>query len=152
MWNTAVGIKNCKQLFWLRVAFTTQKKATRAAEMMSVECVAIFWVVYASSGEKSCLQFSIPTGSGAGVSHSLKARLITDGSRRENHKCERDRYKMVWSSFLGTGVTERNKKSTVAKVSRLRLPLCFSWIFPSSRSPEKLFKSFEVNCRYWAYP
>ena len=43
--------------------------------MMSVECVAIFWVVNASSGEKSCLQFSIPTGSGTGgeggVSHSL---------------------------------------------------------------------------------
>ena len=53
-----------------------KKKATRAAEMMSVERVAIFWVVNASSGEKSCLQFSIPTGSGAGgeggVSHSLK--------------------------------------------------------------------------------
>ena len=51
------------------------KKATRAAEMISVECVAIFWVVNASSGEKSCLQFSIPTGSGIGgkgdVSHSL---------------------------------------------------------------------------------
>ena len=76
MWNTAVGIKNCKQIFSLRVAFTTQKKATRSAEMMSVERVAIFWVVNASSGEKSCLQFSIPTGSGAGeeggVSHSLK--------------------------------------------------------------------------------
>ena len=47
--------------------------------MMSVLCVAIFWVVNASSGEKSCLQFSIPTGSGAGgkggVSHRLKARL-----------------------------------------------------------------------------
>ena len=76
MWNTAVGIKNCKQFFSLRVAFTTQKKATRAAEMMSVERVAIFWVVNASSSEKSCLQFSIPTESGAGgegrVSHSLK--------------------------------------------------------------------------------
>ena len=50
--------------------------------MMSVECVAIFWVVNASSGEKSCLQFSIPTGSGAGgeggVSHSLKAMWHTD--------------------------------------------------------------------------
>ena len=45
--------------------------------MMSVLSVAIFWVVNASSGEKSCLQFSIPTGSGAGgeggVSHPLKA-------------------------------------------------------------------------------
>ena len=44
--------------------------------MMSVERVAIFWVVNASSGKKSCLQFSIPTESGAGgeggVSHSLK--------------------------------------------------------------------------------
>ena len=63
-------------------------------------------------------------------------------------KSERDRNKMVWSSFLGTGVTERNNKSTVAKVSRLRLPLRFSLIFPLSRSPEKLFKSFEVKCRY----
>ena len=51
--------------------------------MMSVLCVAIFWVVSASSGEKSCLQFSILGGSGAGgeggVLHRLKARLITDG-------------------------------------------------------------------------
>ena len=43
--------------------------------MMYVELVAFFWVVNASSGEKSCLQFSMPTGSGAGgdggVSHSL---------------------------------------------------------------------------------
>ena len=40
------------------------KKATHTAEMLSVLCVAIFWVLNASSGEKSCLQFSIPTGSG----------------------------------------------------------------------------------------
>ena len=33
---------------------------------------------------------------------------------RESRKCERDRNKIVWSSFLGTGITERNKKSTVA--------------------------------------
>ena len=83
MWNTAVGIKKCKQLFSLQVAFTTQKKATHAAKMMSVECVAIFWVVNASSGEKSCLQFSIPTGSGAGeeggVSHSLKDVVSCSG-------------------------------------------------------------------------
>ena len=52
---------------------------------------------------------------------------------------------MVWSSFLGTGVTERNKKSTVANVLRLRLTPRFSLIFPLSRSPEKLFKSYEVN-------
>ena len=52
MWNTAVGIKNCKQLFSLWLAFTTQKKATHTAEMMSVVCVAIFWVVNASSSEK----------------------------------------------------------------------------------------------------
>ena len=49
--------------------------------MMSVECVAIFWVVNASSGEKSCLAFSIPTGSGAGgeggVSHSLEYSNLT---------------------------------------------------------------------------
>ena len=39
---------------------------------------------------------------------------------------------MIWSCFVGTGVTERNNKSTVAKVSRLLLPLRFSWIFLSS--------------------
>ena len=47
---------------------------------MSVLCVAIFWVVNASSGEKSCLQISIPTGSGeggeGGVSHRLNVNLI----------------------------------------------------------------------------
>ena len=46
---------------------------------MSVLCVTIFWVVNASSGEKSCLQFSIPTGSGAGgeggVSHALNIHI-----------------------------------------------------------------------------
>ena len=44
--------------------------------MMSVKCVAIFWVVNASSGEKSCLKFSILTGSGVrgegGISHRLR--------------------------------------------------------------------------------
>ena len=48
--------------------------------MMSVLCVAISWVVNASSGEKSCLQFSIPTGSEAGgeggVSHRLNNNSI----------------------------------------------------------------------------
>ena len=47
--------------------------------MISVLCVAIFWVVDASSGEKSCLQFSIPTGSGKdgerGVSHRLNVKM-----------------------------------------------------------------------------
>ena len=38
--------------------------------------------------------------------------LLPTEYRRESHKCERDRTLMVWSSFLGTGVTERNKKST----------------------------------------
>ena len=42
---------------------------------MSVEFVAIFWVVNASSGEKSCLQFSIPTGSGAGGEGGVSHRL-----------------------------------------------------------------------------
>ena len=45
---------------------------------MSVQCVAIFWVVSASSGEKSCLQFSIPTGSGAGGEGGVSHRLETD--------------------------------------------------------------------------
>ena len=48
--------------------------------MMSVLCVAIFWVVNANRGEKSCLQFSIPTGSGAGgeggVSHRLNIKAL----------------------------------------------------------------------------
>ena len=43
--------------------------------MMSVLSVAIFWVVNASSGKKSCLQFSIPTGSGAGEEGGVSYRL-----------------------------------------------------------------------------
>ena len=39
------------------------------------------------------------------------------GYRRENDKCEMVRNKMVWSSFLGNGVTEGKKKITAAKVS-----------------------------------
>ena len=50
--------------------------------MIYVERVAIFWVVNETSGEKSCLQFSILTGSGAGeegvISHSLKMVLKMD--------------------------------------------------------------------------
>ena len=69
--------KTVNNFFHYELHLRPKKKATRAAEMMSVELVAIFWVVNASSGEKSCLQFSMPTGSGAGggggVSHSLKA-------------------------------------------------------------------------------
>ena len=94
MWNTAVGIKNCEQPFSLRLAFATEKKTTPTAVMMSVLCVAIFWVVKASSCKKSCLQFSIPTGFGVGgeggVSHRLKARWNTFGMslllRRERHR------------------------------------------------------------------
>ena len=41
---------------------------------------------------------------------------------------------MVWSSLLGTGVTEWNKKSAVANVSPLRFPLRFSLIVPLSCS------------------
>ena len=54
--------------------------------MMSVLCVAIFWVLDASSGEKCCLQFSITTGSGAGgeggVSHRLK-----ESFKRNTNRC-----------------------------------------------------------------
>ena len=83
MWNTAVGIKNCKQLLSLRLAFTAKKKSTHTAEMMSVPCVAIFWAVNASSDEKSGLQFSILTESGAGgeggVLHALKMSFHREG-------------------------------------------------------------------------
>ena len=63
MWNTAVGIKNCKQLFSLRLAFTT-KKAIHTAEMMSVLCVAIFGVINASSGENVVYSFRYRLGPG----------------------------------------------------------------------------------------
>ena len=56
-----VGIKNCKQLFSLRVALTTQKIATHSTDIIFAACVAFFWVVNATRNEKSCLQFLIPT-------------------------------------------------------------------------------------------
>ena len=49
--------------------------------MMSVERVAIFWVVNASSGEKSCLQISIPIGSGAGGKDVFHI-VLRGGSKR----------------------------------------------------------------------
>ena len=67
------------------LAFTTKKIATPTAEMMSILSVAIFLVVNASSSEKNCLQFSIPTwrsglgGEGA-VLHRPKRRPNTDTS------------------------------------------------------------------------
>ena len=33
----------------------------------------------------------------------------------------------------------------------MRLPLRFYLIVPSSRSPEKLFKSFKVKCRFYHF-
>ena len=76
MWNTAAGIKNCKQLFSLRLAFTTQKKLYIQREWCLYYVLLFYSVVNASSSEKSCLQFSIPIGSGVGeeggVSHRLK--------------------------------------------------------------------------------
>ena len=69
---------------------------------MSVECVAIFWVVNASSGEKSCLQFSIPTGSGAGgeggVSHSLKCIKSSTENLKWNKIFFADR-SGTWTNF-----------------------------------------------------
>ena len=46
------GMKSCKQLFSLRLAFTIEKKAAPTAVMMSVLCVAVFWAVNARSCEK----------------------------------------------------------------------------------------------------
>ena len=57
-----------------------KKKGTHTAETMSVLSVAIFWVVNASSGKKSCLQFSIPTGSGTGGEGGVSHRLNCDCS------------------------------------------------------------------------
>ena len=61
--------------FFIKTSIYDPKKATHAVKMMSVLCVAIFWVVNASSGEKSCLQFSIPTGSGIGGEGDVSNRL-----------------------------------------------------------------------------
>ena len=44
----------------------------------------------------------------------IKTRLITDGLPPEVTSARE--IEIVWSSFLGTRVTKRNKKSTVAKV------------------------------------
>ena len=65
--------KTVNNFFHYGLHWRLKKKATHTAGTMSVLCVAIFWVVNASSGEQSCSQFSIPTGSEVGgeegVSH-----------------------------------------------------------------------------------
>ena len=55
---------------------------------------------------------------------------------------------MVWPSSPRNKEKKRKNKITVAKISQLRVPLCFSFFVLSSHSPEKLAKSFEVKCRY----
>ena len=60
---------------------------------MSVECVAIFWVVNASSGEKSCLQFSIQTGSGAGGEGGVSHSLNEPTDRQNNQELRKNRPK-----------------------------------------------------------
>ena len=56
------------------------------------------------------------------VHHSLsERRLINDGYRLENHKCKRDRVKMV--SFFWTAW--QDEKKTPCQISRLRVLLCF---------------------------
>ena len=67
--------------------------------------------------------------------------------RQKNHRCERDRGGMVLPKFPGNRKPERNKKRTVARVSQLRVPLCFFFVLPS-HSLEKMAKSFQMKCRY----
>ena len=88
--------------------------------MMSVDCVAIFWIVNASSGERSCLQFSIPTGSGAGgegdVSHSLNMN-----NRQTNYfsflRCAARFLEKVrrLTRFYLTKVTKKGRKESVKR-------------------------------------
>ena len=63
----------------------------------------------------------------------LRWGLLSTEYRRESAR-SRDTNKMIWISFLGNGITEQKKKSTAAKVLLLRMPLCFSFFVPSSRS------------------
>ena len=76
MGKSAVGIKNCKQLFSRRFAFTTEK---------------IFWVVNENSCEKSCLQFSIPTwselgGGGGDLFHVVFIQKIVFSNPRTSYR------------------------------------------------------------------
>ena len=75
MRNTAISIKNCK-LFSQVLASTIKRKiAGHSTDIISALNRTIFLVVNASTCEKSCLQFLIPTWSGlggeGGVTHSL---------------------------------------------------------------------------------
>ena len=46
IWNTAVGIKNCKQLFSLRLAFTTQKKNnTYSGDDVPTMCCYFYFLI-----------------------------------------------------------------------------------------------------------
>ena len=67
--------------------------------------------------------------------------------RRKNHKCDRYTAKIVWSIFLGNGVTERKKKSTVAKIACVTGLFFFCFVKSVSR---KIGRKFRLNCWYSA--
>ena len=75
MWNTAVGIKNCKQLFSLRVAFTTQKKSnTCSGDDVRRMCCYFLGCKCKQWWEKLFTVFDtdwVRAGGEGGVSHSL---------------------------------------------------------------------------------
>ena len=71
-------------------------------------------------------------------------------NRRENYKSERDKSKMVWPIVLGNDETKRKKeKHRDEGILRLRMALCYPFLFLTSQSPEKLSKSCEMKCQYF---
>ena len=100
--------------------------------MMPVQCVTIFWVVNASSGEKSCLQFSIPTWSGAGGKGGVPHRLKTGLTSSQN----------FWPTSLENDLAKQKKSK--AHAIAIPLLLYFSFFVPSFRLLKNWVEPFRL--------
>ena len=95
--------------------------------MMAVECVAIFWVVNASSGEKSCIQFSIPTGSGAGGEGGISA--LRSAMRVGALMISRSHSRRYWCPEWGYTLERVNAIRSILGFSRVQVPPQFFFFF-----------------------
>ena len=104
--------------FWLQKRNQRSRKPQKKMFFAIIHCIIRAWPIFII---KSAF-FDVPL-----ARQELRRGWLPAKYRRESHKSERDRNKMVRSNFLGNGVAERKTKSTVGNVSRLRVPLCFSF-------------------------
>ena len=134
---------------------------------MFVVCVATVWVVNASRNEKSCLQFLILTGSGAGgeggVSHHLKSNFrffffvrFSNVYRNSRLRVKRRKGGNAQRASSSSHEAEGDRElSSAGMTARLTVPDNFQSRSPSAKCCElyaSLHDRFRLEVRILFYP